>query len=134
MTTITTEILKHSYFEATQKDGLIDLTKQLRDKSAKLKINDLHAHFSKASLWTSTKQATGHCKFTHKVTGVIVEYQGHNSSKDTTIYHKIQDQILNQVQKHLNILCNDIFQYKLNNWKKEPDLVESLERYKKLYA
>ena len=122
---VTLDDLKNCYFEA--KNKLIPLTEKLRNDK-KLKIDDLQTLFNNSTLWISKSNSSGHKKFKHKVSGTIVEYQAHSSSNDTIIASHIQNQILNQVQTHLNHLCNDIFEYKTNNWKYEPNYRNALTK------
>lgn len=121
--------LQNCYALSTCKGGLIDLTKSLRDDRSQIKIHDLKTLFADSTQWIKTPQASGHCKFQNKVTNVIVEFPGHTGKKDSIIYGKIRVQLLEQVQKHLNILCNIIFKYSLNNWKKAPRYPDSLKRH-----
>lgn len=124
---ITQTILQECYFDATKNNGLIDLTKNLSNPQYELKIHDIKMIFKNSPLWHRCKQKTGHCKFTHAVTKIVVEFQGHSSKKDTTVKPGILDQILYNVHRHLNILGNDIFKYKKHNWKKEPNYYNTLE-------
>lgn len=119
-----------SYHNAVAR--LIPLVTELRGSDPDIKINDLNNCFRKsvegAGEWEPDHKG-GHKKFKHKVTHIVVEYQAHSSSKDRTVKAHIQVQILNQVQAHLNILCNDIFQYRFQNWKHAPDFNTSLVNY-----
>lgn len=125
--TIVRQDLVNSYAEA--RAVLIPLTKSLRDPLVRLKIKKLNTTFKKTALWEEQKTGSGHTKFSHKVTRVIVEYQAHSSgSKDSCISPHIQAQILEQVQQHLNILHDDIFHYPEQGWKTPPNFTESLTR------
>jgi hypothetical protein len=103
MTAITPSDLQHSYFEATNK--LIPLLQYLRGESPSLKLNDLKSLFSHSTLWISSKQRSGHKKYHHKVTQIVID-QGHG---DNTVKKHIQDQILTQLQKHVNFFATTSF-------------------------
>jgi hypothetical protein len=114
---------------------LINMLKTARINKEKTNCYDLthkevDSCFVGKTLWVPTGQASGHCKFKHKVTRVVIEYQGHNSHKGQNIAPHIQEQIIDQAQKHLNILGNDIFHYQKNDWKDEPNYDQALANYK----
>jgi len=125
---ITFNDLEIAYTEATRNHGIIDLVHDLRDRNTHLKLRDLNGYFN-TPLWSSRGQASGHCKFVHKVTKVIIEYQNHGS-EDVAAH--IQKQILEQAQIHLNILCNDIFKYREHHWKTKPDYNRALQAARRL--
>ncbi len=127
------ELLKESYLDATRKKGLIDFTKTVRspknDFSGKyhIKLNDLDTLFSR-TLWHDAGKIGGHKKLTHKITQIVIEYKHHG--KNTVAPVAVKD-IYDQVQAHLNILCNDIFAYQKNNWQQEPNYEEALTNLKR---
>lgn len=129
--TITESTLQECYFDATKNNGLIDLTKNLSNPEFELKIHDIKIIFKNSPLWIRSKQNTGHCKFTHEITKIVIEFQGHSSKKDRTVKPYILTQILENVRKHLNILSNEIFIYITHNWKTEPDYQSVLKRVNK---
>lgn len=120
---VTLNDLQLSYQDATR--NIIPLVHSLRQNNTVLKLRDLNACFSNA-LWHKSSQASGHLKRTHKVTRVIIEYQNHGQED---VAKHIQKQILEQAQKHLNVLNDDIFAYTTRNWKTIPNYPESLRRY-----
>jgi hypothetical protein len=128
----TKELLEASYLDATRKNGLIDFTQQVRtdknDMSGKysVKQKDLDNLFS-ASVWKEHEKKGGHRKLTSLVTGVVVEYPNH--AKD--IEPGSAETVLHAVQKHLNILHNDVFGNKARNWKDAPDYSKILRQVTK---
>jgi len=118
----TLKCLKDSYFDATRKGGLIDFTRMVRgeknDFSGKylVKQTDLDTLFSK-SVWTVVDTGGGHREVRHKLTGATVEYSNHKKE----IKAGAVVTIFNEVQRHLNILNNQIYSYTNCNWKEEPD-------------
>ena len=124
-TTTMERMLEASYKEATCKDGLIDFTARIRgDDTAKysIKRTDLN-HLFERSLWIPNHSG-GHKEWKHPVTHVVVEYVDRHKDIDPGAVTTI----LEQVQKHLNILCNDIFRYTTDNWKEEPNYREAARR------
>ena len=122
---VTLDDLRISFHEATRNNGIIPLVHNLRQKNTVLKLRDLNTCFS-SGLWQKSFQASGHLKITHKVTRVIIEYQNHGQED---VAKHIQKQILDQAQKHLNILNDGIFAYTTRNWKTIPNYPDSLRRY-----
>jgi len=122
------ELLRASYQDAIRKNGLIDFTIKIRgpknDFSGKYQIKqyDLDTLFSKI-VWHDEEKTGGHKKFIHKITNIVIEHKNHGKN---TVDPGAALTIYDQVQKHLNILCNDIFDYKENNWKTEPDYNKAL--------
>lgn len=123
---ITLNDLSQSYTEALK---LISWITELKTSEKHLKLQKIQGIFSNSSLWEEQDKKSGHSKFIHKVTRVVVEFQSHCKGGDNVISPVIQNHISEQVQKHLNILCNEIFAYKNKNWKETPDYSSSLERY-----
>ena len=101
----------------------------LKDPKIKLKIGDLETYFKNSPVWERLDSRTGHRKVRHVVTKVMIEYQAHSHKLDKVVKKDIQKQIHDQVQTHLNILCNDIFGYTVGNWKQEPNFDQSLQNY-----
>ncbi|NGX49126.1 MAG: hypothetical protein K940chlam5_00722 [Candidatus Anoxychlamydiales bacterium] len=129
------EILRDSYLDATRKNGLIDFTQTVRGPKndfpgkKQIKLNDLDTLFSD-TVWQDQRKKGGHRKLINKVTKIVIEYKHHDGTNvDPGAIRDIYD----QVQKHLNILGNDIFAYKLKNWRDEPNYekaLTNLERWK----
>ena len=112
--------LQKAYYEAISTNGLIELLAKLRDEGEKYKTkkDTIYSIFSNCPLWEEEKTKSGHVKFKHKITQVVIGYQNHGDSK--------MDPggvvaILEAVQNHLNILSNKIFQFERNHWKTEPN-------------
>lgn len=84
--------------------GLIGFTKKMRNESGKysLKQDNLKNIFD-TELWKEHKTKNGHRKLTNRVTKVVVEYGSHNKDIDPGA----ADTILDQVQKHINLLYNE---------------------------
>jgi hypothetical protein len=127
------EFLVGSYQEAVK--HLIPFTAKVRtpnnDLSGKYSVSskELDRLFSEA-LWAS-KPAGGHRKLINRLTRVVVEYKNHDTKGGVDPGAVLT--ILDQVQKHLNILCNHVFCYSKKHWKTEPDYKVAAERLKKLF-
>lgn len=131
--------LKKSYEEATANNGLIALVTEMQEALAAQRQGMGRATIAtqrvasvierSGSLWESTGQATGHKPFRHKVTDVVIGYEGHGPKE---IYGHHLEVLCANLQQHLNILCNDVFAYQTRNWKTEPDYVASVNRYNNL--
>lgn len=125
--------LQECYREAAdRKGGLIDFTKSVRRENAdgsgkySIKPTDLTALFSQV-VWKEIDTKNGHRKIKNIFTDVVVEYSNHvREIKAGAVVT-----ILDAVQKHLNILGNEIFAYTVNNFKQPPDYVASYERWLK---
>lgn len=122
---ISTENLQSCYTEAVNK--LIPFTREART-GTNFKIDRMNHLFENAN-WKQLGKKSGHIKFKNQVTDVIVEFQNHTGRGDNVIKPTIQLQVLNQVQTHLNILCNFIFRYRVSNWKDKPDYNRALLNY-----
>ena len=120
---ITQNNLMVSYQNTKQK--LMPQVTDLRSQDYHVKRKELDLSFPKIAGWEK-KDSGGHAKFQHKVTHTIVEYQSHGPQ---TISKNIQDQVLENVQNHINILGNEIFKYQSNNWKDEPNYETALRNY-----
>lgn len=122
------EALKNVYKETQGKNGLIALTQELRESESKYtqKREAILSVFRNKPLWEEKKSADGHAKFVHQLSGRVVGFQMHG---DNTLKPEQALSLLEVTQDHLNFFCNEIFLYKSNNWKKEPDYKESLKRY-----
>lgn len=120
---ITQNDLMVSYQNGRQQ--LIPLLIDLRTEDYRVKRSELDSSFTKTAGWEK-KDSGGHAKFQHKVTHIIVEYQSHGPQ---TIKKNIQNQVLENVQNHMNILANEIFQYQSRNWKDEPNYETALRNY-----
>lgn len=116
--------LQIAFREATCPNGLIELLETLRkpDEKYKTKKDTIYAIFSNCPLWEEEKTKSGHVKFKHKITQVVIGYQNHGDSK---LDPGGAVTLLDEVQKHLNILCNRIFMYERNHWKYEPNWAQA---------
>lgn len=127
--------LKEAYWEAT-KGGLMDFILTLRNESTEKyskKINELYLFFEKMPLWKLVPSKDGHYTFKHKVTHIVIGFQAHSrKKKDNTVSATLVKSIRDNVQKHLNMLGNEIFSDRKFNWKSEPDYKASAVRYRKL--
>jgi uncharacterized protein YjdB len=124
--------LQNSYYDATRKGGLIDFTRQVRtekkDLSGKYTINqDNLANLFSKTVWHTIKTRNGHRKLENIVTGIVVEYRNHDNKGG--IDPGAAETIFYQVQEHLNILCNQIYNYTNNNWTYQPDYPASVKRF-----
>jgi hypothetical protein len=84
--------------------------------------------FENSVVWERGKSGDGHATFKNALTGVVIGFQAHG--KDNTLKPGQVVQLRDGIQGHLNILCNEVFQYTNKNWKAEPDYEKSLKNYK----
>jgi hypothetical protein len=119
--------LKVSYNESRKK--LIPLITESSEPNKHIKLQKLQTVFQNSRLWEAQHTKSGHAKFIHKVTKTPVEYQAHIKGKQNEIDPGIQKQVVEQLQKHVNILGNDIFYIK--NWKTEPNYPKVIKNYEK---
>ena len=131
---VTTSDLHTAYLEAANNGPIGRYISPFRtDSEAASKVDrkGLKTMMKSMRLWKKTKQPSGHCTYKHKVTRIVIGFQGHVSSKKkmSTIYHEHATKICNLFQEHVNILGNTIFAYAKRNWKTEPDFNQSLVRY-----
>ncbi len=61
------------------------------------------------------------------MTGVVIEYANHDNKGGIDPGAAVT--LLEGGQKHLNILCDNIFNYKPNHRKAEPDYAASVRRF-----
>lgn len=124
--------LRDCYQDAVRKDGLIAFAKKIRtennDLRGKYSLNqrELSSLFSD-TVWCDCKKPGGHRKLENIVTGVMIEYANHGNKGG--VDPGAAEAIFNAVQKHLNILGNEIFSYDKNNWKTEPNYLASSQRW-----
>ncbi|MBS0635135.1 MAG: hypothetical protein JSR37_06705 [Verrucomicrobia bacterium] len=119
--------LQSAFFEAVRPNGLIELVTTLRDEGQKYNISKNHIYnvFKGCTLWVEQDTKSGHVAFKHRITGVTVGYQNHGEPKlDPGAVVALRD----EVQKHLNILANDVFAYRVNHWKVEPNWAQAEQR------
>ncbi len=120
--------LKNVYIDTKKK--LIPLIMDLRDRENEKKVTKkaLNSIFKGMNDWEKVKQATGHATYKNEITKITVAWQNHSKKKDKTIPQAHLDAIKEAVQRHVNILGNEIFGYKVRNWKSEPDFKKSENR------
>lgn len=113
------KILEESYANAL---NLAELMYRVRgeknDFSGKynLPLKDLSRFFAK-TVWESVGGPGGHIIVKHRLTGVVINFSNHKDPVDPGAVLDIAE----RVQHHLNILGNEIFQFKTRNWKEKPD-------------
>jgi len=83
---------------------------------------ELVALFEQCEDWHKRPAASGHVTFINSVTSMKVCAIPHAGE----LKPGVKQNLLQQIQKHLNILCNDIFMYKTNNWRKDPDYKQAV--------
>lgn len=132
--------LKSAYHEVVH-GGIDDLVTELRQADSLvdcLKRDKVNSVFKNNSLWVDQKPKSGHCEYKHAVTNLTVGWQNHSGKKKSSYIAAAQAKDLLQVlQQHMNILGNDIFGYKIGNWKTQPDYNAAANNYtnsKKLVA
>ena len=119
--------LEFVYREATDSPGLIEFVQKLRksEEKYKTKKGDVYALFSRLPLWEKQTTKNGHVKFKHKITKICIGYSNHG---DTELDPGAAVTIREAVQKHLNIFNNQIFGWKTQNWKSEPNYAQAERR------
>jgi len=74
--------------------------------------------------WRQHKLRSGHVGFTHLITGVKVGFSNHGNNN---VDPGVVDTVFEKLQRHVNILGNEIFEYKRKNWSFLPK-IEDIER------
>ncbi len=112
--------LRIAYDEATKTNGLLSLLSQLREPGEKYKVkkDKIYSIFKNCPLWEECETKNGHVKFKHTITQTVIGYQNHGGA---TMDPGGADQLLDNVQTHINILSNEIFGFTVSNWKSEPN-------------
>ncbi len=77
--------------------------------------------------WSLTNQG-GHRKFKHRLLGTVIEYAAHHKDLDPGAVASIRETL----QVFVNVLGNDIFEYKLYNWVKRPDFNQATANIQRL--
>lgn len=123
---ISEQDLAIGYNSINKNNGLLKLLKDLRE-GKRVRHTELRTMFENMPDWEQAPGATGHLSFSNKITGIKVCFQAHNGGKksDSTAKKAIMDQLLNQIQTHVNIIGNDIIGYTSHNFKKEPENYKS---------
>ena len=80
--------------------------------------------------WSIRPGASGHMTFVNSVTGITVCAIHHAGELNNAAKKKLMERI----QEHMNILCNDVFMYKTNNWVNEPDYKQAVVNDQKRLA
>jgi predicted RNA binding protein YcfA (HicA-like mRNA interferase family) len=129
------QFFRHCYQDITRKKGLLAFIKDVRgpenDYSGKysVKQTDLDNLFTRG-VWSERTTRSGHRKFVHPVTKVVVEYADHNKNIDPGAAKDIMEQI----QRHVNFIGNNILYAtgKRYNWSQEPDFEKAEKNWTKL--
>lgn len=127
---MTINSLRSSYLEATKgNNALCQVIHRLRQDGAQYNClrSEMLSIFENSVVWERMKSGDGHATFKNAVTGVVVGFQAHG--KENTLKANQAIQLRDGIQTHLNILCNEVFQYKTKNWKTEPNYDEALKNY-----
>lgn len=94
---------------------------------AKVKIAELITLFDGLPCWERSAQATGHCKFKHRITKITISFQGHTGEKNTSFIPENHAKgILEAIQSHVNQLGNKFFQA---DWSKNFNHKAAAQRY-----
>ena len=114
-----TMLLEESYINA---GGLIDFMQAVRtdknDFSGKYNCGlKIVANLFYKSVWEHVSGPGGHIEVKHRLTGTVINFSNHKDPVDAAAVMTIAE----KVQKHLNILGNDIFAFKAGSWKVKPD-------------
>lgn len=129
---VTPAQLEAAFYEV--KGPILEYITKIRDESeAKDHVtrNQLKALFKGMKLWKKVKQGSGHIKYKHEITGITVSFQGHVSGKMklSTVTREQALNVCDSLQTHVNILGNNIFQYRRRNWKDVPDFEVAQRNY-----
>lgn len=89
--------LMATYEEIHRKNGLNSIIDDLEEETKITRIA-LKNFFESSSVWKSPKQATGHLKYTHIITGVNIGFEGHGKDKDVHGSHA--ENLLEALNKH----------------------------------
>ena len=131
---VSADDMKIAYNEVI-KNGLDDLVTKLRNnpKACKnLKRKELKTLFDSCPLWAKESNGSGHATYKHKLTNVVVGFQDHSGGKKQASIAAAQaKEIMDNLQTHINILGDDIFKYKIKNWKTEPSYPEAVKNFDK---
>ncbi len=108
--------LQAAHAEANGNNGFVELLRRLREPGAQYSQRraDIDSIFRNKPLWEAQKTGSGHAEYKHAFTGVVVGWQAHGDAnlKATQVL-----QIREAVQRHLNILHNEVFGFKSGGWK-----------------
>jgi len=119
------DFLIESFNNATRRQGEISFLREVRteknDDFGKYSVKlDRLRNIFKSSVWFQHKTKSGHLKFSHKVTGIIIEFKNHG--RGNNVDPGAVETIKKNLQEHENILGNEIFMFKSKNWQSLPDL------------
>jgi hypothetical protein len=120
---MTIEALKQCHAE---NKAMIPFTKKVRGPNNDcigrycIKLSDVSKLFEN-TLWENIGRASGHKKWQHSISNVVIEYGNHEKDVDAGAVINI----FNRVQSHLNFFKRDIF---LKPAKYEADYVASAKR------
>lgn len=128
---VTIQDLQTAFYEVADNgpvDGYIADIRESTNAKYNVKRNKLLALFAspRMSLWQQATTGNGHVKYTHRITRVVVGFQAHD---DNTLDPGGAEELMKNLQKHVNILGNDIFKYRVRNWKTVPDFNRALVNY-----
>ncbi len=123
---LSAERLRDAYDSATKNNGLIELCKKIRQGGSfkRQEVGNILDGLSED--WEKIPKASGHKEYKNSITGIVIGFQNHSSGKDSVVSPRILNTLLDQIQLHLNILCNVIFDYRSNNWKNPPVYPQAL--------
>ncbi len=118
-------LLQSAHQNIVKKKGWKDFTEKLRSNSmakTAIKTQSLFRLFADP-VWQEEKTKSGHKCYYHLITRERIGFSNHQKN----IKAGAAISILNNVQKIMDILANEIFLIK--NWSIEPDYQASLERW-----
>jgi hypothetical protein len=125
------EMLKLAQHEVIKKNGFYDFVYELRthpELFSTIKIHDLRTLFENSTTWTSVTKSSGHVAFFNPITKIKVEFTAHKTRKsDGVMPQGNAHHILDLVQRHMNILANNV--YKINNWSEKPNFQSALNNF-----
>ena len=121
---VTVADLQASYHEATKNNGIIDLLQKLRGQNVIIKVDELASCFNSPQ-W-NVRYVGGHRILTHRVTKVVIGYQSHDGQD---VKMEIKKQILENAQRHMDILCDHIFKFSTYKWSNVPNYQAALQNY-----
>lgn len=119
-------LLQESY--ANAQNQLIPYIKEIRrsDQARNgIKIHQIQSLF-KSKVWKSVSTRNGHGHVIHKITGTRIGFVAHKIQIDPGSAVDIAEKL----QECVNILGNEIFKYKLHNWKSVPVFGIAADNYR----
>jgi hypothetical protein len=117
-----TFLLQKSYQEVVKDGGLSDFVETAKLDKYSIKTRKFQSLFDK-NLWVNASSPSGHIVIKNIFTKVVINYSNHESCIDPGAV----ESLAMTIQNHINLLGNNLFLYKNNNWKSEPDFGSAVD-------